>query len=118
MASHEIVITADERPSREELLTLYDAVGWTSYTTDPDALEAAVDGSTRVVTARYDGDLLGLARVLSDGASVAYLQDVLVRPELQREGVGRALGRERGPGGGHIVSSDTPAKVDVPVNGG
>ena len=91
MASHEIVITADERPSREELLTLYDAVGWASYTTDPDALEAAVDGSTRVVTARYDGDLLGLARVLSDGASVAYLQDVLVRPELQREGVGRAL---------------------------
>lgn len=91
MASHEIVITADDRPSRQELLALYDAVGWTTYTTDPDVLEDAIDGSTRVVTARYGEDLLGLARVVSDGASIAYLQDVLVRPELQREGVGRAL---------------------------
>lgn len=91
VASHEIVISADDRPSRDELVALYDAVGWSTYTTDPAVLEAAVDGSTRVVTARYDGDLLGLARVVSDGASIAYLQDVLVRPELQREGVGRAL---------------------------
>lgn len=91
MTGHEIVITADDRPAREELLGLYDAVGWSAYTTDPDALEAAVAGSTRVVTARYGGELLGLARVISDGASIAYLQDVLVRPELQREGVGRAL---------------------------
>lgn len=91
VGAHEIVITADDRPSREELLSLYDAVGWSSYTTDPDVLKAAVDGSTHVVTARFGDDLLGLARVVSDGASIAYLQDVLVRPELQREGVGKAL---------------------------
>lgn len=91
VASHEIVITADDRPTRDELVTLYEAVGWTAYTTSPDVLEAAIAGSTRVVTARYGEDLLGLARVVSDGASIAYLQDVLVRPELQREGVGRDL---------------------------
>ncbi|WP_298751175.1 GNAT family N-acetyltransferase [uncultured Serinicoccus sp.] len=91
MAGHEILISADDRPGREELLGLYDAVGWSSYTTDPETLEAAVAGSSRVVTARYGEDLLGLARVISDGATIAYLQDVLVRPELQREGVGRAL---------------------------
>lgn len=75
----------------EELLELYAAVGWTAYTSAPESLEAAIEGSTRVVTARYGDDLLGLARVISDGASIAYLQDVLVRPELQRDGVGRAL---------------------------
>lgn len=91
MGAHEIVVSADDRPSRAELVELYDAVGWTSYTHDPDVLVAAVEGSTRVVTARYGEDLLGLARVVSDGATIAYLQDVLVRPELQREGVGRAL---------------------------
>ena len=90
MGAHDIVTAAD-RPSRTELLDLYAAVGWSSYTDDPDTLEAAVDGSTRVVTARADGELLGLARVISDGASIAYLQDVLVHPALQREGVGRAL---------------------------
>lgn len=91
MGDHEIVISADELPDQAELVGLYDAVGWRSYTTDPECLSAAIAGSTRVVTARYGGELLGLARVISDGASIAYLQDVLVRPELQREGVGRSL---------------------------
>lgn len=91
VGAHEIVISADDHPSRAELVELYDAVGWTSYTLDPDLLVAALRGSTRVVTARYGEDLLGLARVISDGATIAYLQDVLVRPELQREGVGRQL---------------------------
>ena len=75
----------------DQLLALYEAVGWTTYTADPAALEAAVAGSTRVVTARYGEDLLGLARVISDGATIAYVQDVLVHPALQREGVGRLL---------------------------
>lgn len=92
MSAHELVI-ADDRPGREELVTLYEAVGWTTYTADPATLEAAVQGSTRVVTARYGDELLGLARVVSDGASIAYLQDVLVHPALQREGVGRSLVR-------------------------
>ena len=91
MGAHEIVISADDRPGRDELVELYDAVGWTTYTADPEQLEAAVRGSSRVVTARYGEQLLGLARVVSDGVTIAYLQDVLVRPELQREGVGRQL---------------------------
>lgn len=90
MGTHEIVIAA-ERPDRDELVELYTAVGWSAYTEDPARLETAVRGSSHVVTARYGDELLGLARVVSDGASIAYLQDVLVRPELQREGVGRAL---------------------------
>ncbi|AXH94965.1 GNAT family N-acetyltransferase [Ornithinimicrobium avium] len=91
MGAHEIVISAEDRPGREELVELYDAVGWTAYASDPEVLEAAVCGSSRVVTARYGDQLLGLARVVSDGVTIAYLQDVLVRPELQREGVGRQL---------------------------
>jgi GNAT superfamily N-acetyltransferase len=91
VSAHEIVVTAGDRPDREELVALYDAVGWSTYTTDPQVLQAAIEGSTLVVTARYGGELLGLARVVSDGVSICYLQDVLVRPELQREGVGRAL---------------------------
>ena len=35
--------------------------------------------------------LIGLARVVSDGATICYLQDVLVNPSHQGHGVGRAL---------------------------
>ena len=77
--------------STEELVALYDAVGWTTYTVDAAALTRAVCASTQVFTARRDGRLVGLARVLSDEVSIAYLQDILVHPDAQRMGVGRAL---------------------------
>jgi RimJ/RimL family protein N-acetyltransferase/GNAT superfamily N-acetyltransferase len=83
-----------EVPALGEALALYGAVGWTAYTEDPQSLGRALTGSTRVVTAREGRRLRGLARVLSDGASIAYLQDVLVDPDARRRGLGRLLVRE------------------------
>lgn len=74
-----------------EVVALYRAVGWTSYADQPEVLQVALAGSSLVVTARRSGRLVGLARVLSDGASICYLQDVLVHPDEQRRGVGRRL---------------------------
>jgi len=74
-----------------ELAALYGAVGWSAYTADPEALAGAIARSTYVVTARETGDLIGLARGLSDDVSIFYLQDILVTPGWQRHGVGRAL---------------------------
>jgi GNAT superfamily N-acetyltransferase len=82
----------ERRPERDELVELYDAVGWTAYTADPRALEAAIAGSYLVLTARADdGSLVGLVRTVSDGVTIAYVQDLLVRPAHQRTGVGGAL---------------------------
>lgn len=75
----------------EALLPLYESVGWTAYTRDPAGLQTAIENSTFVVTAWRDGQLIGLARALSDDVSIVYIQDILVRPEAQRGGVGRAL---------------------------
>lgn len=86
-----IEVSSGTIPPRDELAELYGAVGWAAYTRDLDALERALEGSTRVVTARRDGRLVGLARVVSDRATIAYLQDVLVLPEEQRNGVGTRL---------------------------
>lgn len=77
--------------SATELVELYDAVGWSAYTRDADALWNGLVHSLRVVTARSGGRLVGLARVIGDGFTICYLQDVLVHPEAQRAGVGRAL---------------------------
>ena len=38
-----------------------------------------------------DGDLVGLARAISDDVSICYLQDILVSPHQQRAGIGQAL---------------------------
>lgn len=90
-----MVVVALEEPglvAPAEALALYDAVGWSAYTRDPDRLVSAIRGSGLVATARDDGGrLVGLARVVTDGASILYLQDVLVEPGAQRTGLGRQL---------------------------
>lgn len=86
-----VVLSACDIPERGELTVLYDAVGWSAYTRDAERLEMGVRHSLRVVTARRDGRLVGLARVVGDGATIVYLQDVLVDPAHRREGLGRRL---------------------------
>jgi hypothetical protein len=61
---------------RQVVVDLYGSVGWSAYTNDPDTPVRALIGSSTVAVARDAGELVGLARVVSDGASIAYLQDV------------------------------------------
>lgn len=85
-------VAVDDRPTLDEALELYRAVGWSAYTKAPETLERALVNSTLLVTARDDsGRLLGLARAVSDDATICYVQDILVRPEAQGSGVGRTL---------------------------
>lgn len=77
----------------DQLVNLYDSVGWKAYTVSQRKAElpVAIQNSTYVVSA-WDGDhLIGLARVLSDEVSVFYLQDVLVLPGYQGQGIGTRL---------------------------
>jgi GNAT superfamily N-acetyltransferase len=89
-----VLLAVRDAPTRGELLTLYESVGWTAYTSDPAMLERAVAGSSYLVTARRDGVLIGLARAISDDATMCYLQDILVAPRERRTGVGSLLVRE------------------------
>jgi GNAT superfamily N-acetyltransferase len=85
-------IAVEETLSRDEAYDLYDSVGWTGYTKDPDKLVRSLSGSHLLLTARdVNGRLIGLARTISDGETVCYVQDLLVRPDAQRGGVGRLL---------------------------
>jgi GNAT superfamily N-acetyltransferase len=82
----------DEVVPIADLVSLYNEVGWLIHAADPDALARAVDRSTYVTTARDpDGDLIGLARCLSDDVAIMYLQDVLVHPDHQGRGIGSVL---------------------------
>ena len=74
-----------------ELLALYDSVGWTNYVRHPKRLQPAYAGSLYTLAA-YDGDtLVGIVRCVGDGVSIIYVQDLLVRPDYQRRGIGTSL---------------------------
>lgn len=73
-------------------MALYDSVGWTEYTEKPAKLMRGIAGSHLVLAMRDDtGRLVGLVRTVSDGATVCYVQDLLVEPGAQRQGIGRVL---------------------------
>lgn len=77
-----------------EILSLYRSVGWTAYTDQPQVLRSGFENSLLTLAA-YEGDqLLGLIRTVGDGHTVVFVQDLLVRPEYQRMGIGSALLRE------------------------
>lgn len=74
-----------------EVLSLYRSVGWTVYADNPAMVKAAFAGSLLVLGAFVQDELIGLIRAVGDGASILYIQDILVAPEYQRKGVGRRL---------------------------
>lgn len=84
------VVNAKDLPLND-VLALYGAVGWLAYTKDPNNLRRALEGSSTLVAAHDGTTLVGLARVVSDDASICYLQDILVLPSHHRRGIGRAL---------------------------
>jgi len=91
--NQEIELRTGSNISLSSLLGLYEAVGWSAYTREERRgdLEKAIENSSFVVSAWEGNTLVGLARALSDDVSIFYLQDVLVRPNYQRRGIGTRL---------------------------
>ena len=77
--------------NEKEILKLYSSVGWTAYTDEPQALKLGFQNSLLVLAAYEGEELLGIIRVVGDGVTVVFIQDLLVFPEKQRKGIGTAL---------------------------
>ena len=74
-----------------EILGIYQSVGWTNYTNHPEMLKNAYAHSLKILGAYENEKLIGIIRVVGDGYSVIFIQDLLVSPEYQRQGIGTAL---------------------------
>ena len=89
-----IIIRKQEIVKLEDVLHLYQAVGWTNYTHQPEMLEQALSHSL-VIYLALDGDaVVGLIRLVGDGFSSVFVQDLIVLPSYQRQGIGSSLMKE------------------------
>ena len=89
-----ITIRKQEIVKLEDVLHLYQAVGWTNYTNQPQMLEQALPHSL-VVYLAFDGEkIVGLIRLVGDGFSSVFVQDLIVLPSYQRQGIGSSLMKE------------------------
>ena len=89
-----ITIKKQEIVKLEDVLHLYQAVGWTNYTHQPEMLEQALSHSLAIYVALDDDAVVGLIRLIGYGFSSVFVQDLIVLPSYQRQGIGSALMKE------------------------
>ncbi|WP_329611986.1 GNAT family N-acetyltransferase [Streptomyces brevispora] len=77
----------------DEVLRVYreSGLGERRPVDETERMAAMVRNANLVVTARADGELIGIARSVSDFAYVTYLSDIAVVRAHQRSGIGREL---------------------------
>lgn len=78
--------------SLKEILPLYQDAQWTAYIKAPEILEQGLKNSLDLLTARNQkSNLLGIARMVGDGHTIIYIQDIIVLQKHQRKGIGKGL---------------------------
>lgn len=77
----------------DRILALYRMQGWwgPSGQRDLEMAGAIIRGSHCFAVAEAEGRIIGMGRALSDGASDAYIQDVVVDPAFRGRGIGSRI---------------------------
>ena len=73
----------------KEYCALRQAVNWQPLAEDQ--AQSGLDNSDFLIACRDGGNIVGCARIFWDKGYIAYLADVMVRPEYQKQGIGKRL---------------------------
>lgn len=74
-----------------ELLTMYESLGWNSLELSVNELEKMCKQSWYVIYAFKEQQLIGMGRVISDGVVTGIICGVCVMPEYQSIGIGKEI---------------------------
>ena len=100
----------------DEVLNVYrsSGLGERRPIEDRERMAAMLRNANLVVVCRVDGELVGIARSVSDFSYVTYLSDIAVARAYQRSGMGRALieATQREAPGVKIVLLSAPAAAE------
>ena len=78
-------------PDAADIRALYTDAGWSVYTNDMPRLMEALRRSLLTITAWDDSHLVGLIRLVGDGLTIIYIQDILVLSSHRRRRIGTHL---------------------------
>ena len=77
----------------DEIIELYKAGGWWKESYRPSGIKPLIKGSFAfaVVIDTKSQKAIGMGRIISDGVSDAYIQDLVIHSEYRRQGIGKQL---------------------------
>ena len=77
----------------EEIVNLYKAGGWWNESYDSAGIKNLIKGSYAfaIATDKKMGKAIGMGRIISDGISDAYIQDLVILPKYRDQGIGKQL---------------------------
>ncbi|MCI5856039.1 MAG: GNAT family N-acetyltransferase [Agathobacter sp.] len=87
----DIVISEYIEYNHNEIINLYESVGWVNYVEHPERLREGYKNSLCVLAAYKDTELAGILRTVGDNATILFIQDIIVLPKYQRMGIGTKL---------------------------
>ncbi len=92
MIPPDIEIRIVDEWSIDDIVKLYKVGGWWKDHYDPNRIPALITGSFAFALAvDLTGTAIGMGRIISDGVSDAYIQDLVVLQEWRGKGIGKAI---------------------------
>ena len=82
----EMIVIKENQITLEEYLAIRDSVHWKILSGSQ--ADKALANSLYIVGAYEDERLVGMGRIVGDGAVICYVQDLIVHPDYQKRGVG------------------------------
>lgn len=86
MIEYEIV---EKLPSAEEYNRLRQSVGWGIF--EYSVIEKALPNSLYCLCAFVNSEIVGMVRLIGDAGINFYIQDMIIKPDYQRKGIGTEL---------------------------
>lgn len=77
-------------PTLAEYKYLCESVGWTNYINFKVA-ETSLRNSIHCITVKDNEQIVGMGRIVGDGAIYFYIQDIVVHPHYHKKGIGMKI---------------------------
>lgn len=91
--NHNVIVKITKNVSLLEVIDLYKKSGWWNDNEQltNESIKSIINNSFCFAGAFFNNKLIGMGRAISDGVSDAYIQDVTVINQFQKQGLGHKI---------------------------
>lgn len=86
-------ILTNTLPILDEYISLCSSVGWKDFM-NFEVAETSIRNSVFCVIVKENHNVIGMGRIVGDGAIYFYIQDIVVHPNYQGKGIGKEIMQE------------------------